>query len=434
MTADVRPLDAIIYNTEKVELKDVIAPPYDVITDDYREKLFEKSPENIVKLILPQGDADVSNPENRYEHAHKDFQKMLDDKILIKTEKPVIFYLLQQYEYQGKTVTRKGFIAKIRNEEFDKGNILPHEYTMGGPKEDRLNLTKACKANFSQVFLVYSDKEKQIENAVDLSGKPFADVTDDAGVRNIVFKIDDEKTINLIKQVLSDKKFLIADGHHRYETSLNYRNFVNSPDPEHPSKFVMSYFTNLEDDLLIYPTHRIITKNIAPEKILAAVEKYFDIEEIPFDATTKEAAKKELVKKIDESSKTAISAGLYLKDENKFRLLRLNKNVDAILDEYKVPKVLKSLDLIVLHKVIISKELGFTDEEQSSQNGILYIKQEHEAFDMIDNKEAQASFITAFPSISQIYEIAGAGERMPQKSTYFYPKLLSGIAINPLDK
>ena len=203
MTADVRPLDAIIYNTEKVELKDVIAPPYDVITDDYREKLFEKSPENIVKLILPQGDADVSNPENRYEHAHKDFQKMLDDKILIKTEKPVIFYLLQQYEYQGKTVTRKGFIAKIRNEEFDKGNILPHEYTMGGPKEDRLNLTKACKANFSQVFLVYSDKEKQIENAVDLSGEPFADVTDDAGVRNIVFKIDDEKTINLIKQVLA---------------------------------------------------------------------------------------------------------------------------------------------------------------------------------------------------------------------------------------
>ena len=140
------------------------------------------------------------------------------------------------------------------------------------------------------------------------------------------------------------------------------------------------------------------------------------------------------MKKIDESSKSAISAGLYLKDENKFRLLRLNKNVDAILDEYKVPKVLKSLDLIVLHKVIISKELGFTDEEQSSQNGILYIKQEHEAFDMIDNKEAQASFITAFPSISQIYEIAGAGERMPQKSTYFYPKLLSGIAINPLDK
>ncbi len=433
MTIEIKPLNAIVYNQEKVNITDVIAPPYDVISDKYRDELEARSEFNFVKLILANNSTDLNDENNRYNEAYKNYKKWLDEGILVKTDKPCILYVIQNYEKNGKKITRKGFIARNRIEDFSTKNILPHEYTMGGPKEDRLNLTKKCKANFSQVFLVYSDPQKQIENAIDYTQKPFIDVTDDLGVQNIVYKIDDETTISLIQKVLSDKTCLIADGHHRYETAMNYRNFVNSPDANDPTKFVMSYFTNLEDDLLIFPTHRILTRWVEPYVLLEKVKKYFDVIDFTFDGKNKKEVKAQFLQAIEDESKNQISMGLYMKNVNKFYLLKLRENVNSILDEYEVPEVLKSLDLIVLHKTIISKELGYTQEEQMAQDGILYIKQEDEAFDMIDMGKAEASFIMAYPKIQDIKRISEAGERMPQKSTYFYPKLLSGIVINPLD-
>lgn len=433
MSIEIKPLDAIVYNQEKVDMKDVIAPPYDVISDKYRDELESRSDYNFVKLILANNSTDLNDENNRYNKAFENYQNWLREKVLVKTEKPCILYIVQKYEMNGKKITRKGFIARNRIEDFSTKNILPHEYTMGGPKEDRLNLTKKCKANFSQVFLVYSDPEKQIENAIDFTQKPFIDVTDDLGVQNIVYKIDNEKTIELIEKVLSNKTCLIADGHHRYETAMNYRNFINSSDENDSTKFVMSYFTNLEDDLLIFPTHRILTRWVEPYVLLEKVKKYFDVEDLTFDGKNKKEIKDLFLQKIEDDSKNQISMGLYMKNVNKFYILKLRENVNEILDEYQVPDVLKTLDLIVLHKVIISKELGYTQEEQMAQDGILYIKQEQEAFDMIDMGKAEASFIMAYPKIQDIKRISEAGERMPQKSTYFYPKLLSGIVINPLD-
>ena len=423
MTLEVKPLNAIIYNQKKVDIKDVIAPPYDVISDKYRDELYERSAYNITRLIL-------SSADNPYSDAAKSFKQWQSEEVLVKTDKPVILYLLQKYELNGQEVTRKGFIARNKIEDFSTKNILPHEFTMSGPKEDRLNLTKACEANFSQIFLVYSDPEKQIENAVDLSGIPLIDVTDDNGVRNIVYKIDDEKTISLIQNVLKDKTALIADGHHRYETAMNYRNFLGENANE--ANYVMSYFTNMDDDLLIYPTHRIITKWVQPYVLLESVKKYFDVKDYTFTGADKLVVKKQFLSDLEKSAQNKISMGLYMKNVNKFYLLSLRENVDNILDEYDVPDVLKNLDLTVLHKVIITKELGFTQEEQMAQDGIKYIKVENEAFDMIDLGKAEASFIMAYPKIEDIKRISEAGFRMPQKSTYFYPKLLSGVVINPL--
>ena len=197
---EVRPLNAIVYNQEKVEMNDVIAPPYDVILDDYREELYKRSDYNIVKLILAKGSKDLSDSNNRYDEAKKNFHQWLEEKVLIKLEKPCILYIVQKYTTEnGKKIERKGFIAKNKIEDFSTKKILPHEFTMGGPKEDRLNLTKKCEANFSQIFMVYSDNEKQIENSVDFSQKPFIDVTDDQGVQNLVYKIEEEKTLALIE-------------------------------------------------------------------------------------------------------------------------------------------------------------------------------------------------------------------------------------------
>lgn len=430
---EVKPLNAIVYNQEKVEMNDVIAPPYDVILDDYREELYKRSDYNIVKLILAKGSKDLSDPNNRYDEAKKNFQQWLEENVLIKLEKPCILYILQKYTTDnGKNITRKGFIARNRIEDFSTKKILPHEFTMGGPKEDRLNLTKKCEANFSQIFMVYSDPEKQIENAVNLSQKPFIDVTDDNGVQNIVYKIENEKTLALIEKVMQNKTLLIADGHHRYETAMNYRNYlkeqgINKSD----SEYVMSYFTNLDDEnLIIFPTHRIITKWIEPYVLLEKVQKYFDIKDFQFNGQNKNEVKSQFLQAIEDASQKQISMGLYMKNVNKFYLLTLRENVDDIL--INVPDVLKKLDLTVLHKVLITKEFGYSEEEQMAQDGIKYIKQESEAFDLIDSGKAEASFIMAYPKIKDIKEISEAGYRMPQKSTYFYPKLLSGIVINPL--
>ncbi len=432
---DVKPLNAVVYNQEKVNINEVIAPPYDVILEDYRQELLNRNKFNIVNLILANGSKDLSDKDNRYINAQKTFQKWLQENVLIKTEKPCIFYLLQKYEMNGKNVTRKGFIARNKIEDFSSKQILPHEFTMGGPKQDRLNLTTTCQANFSQIFMVYSDKEFLIEKAVEpiLKEKPFIDVVDDNGVQNIVYKIDDEKIIELIEKVMSDKTLLIADGHHRYETAMNYRNEMQEKgDKSEDIKYVMSYFTNMEDDLLIFPTHRIIKKWIEPYVLLEKVKKYFDVKDFIFNGKNKQQVKAEFLSAIEDANKKQISMGLYMKNVNKFYLLTLRENVDKILDEYNVPDVLKTLDLIVLHKVLISKEFGFSEEEQFNQDGIKYIKQESEAFDLIDLGKAEASFIMAYPKIEDIKRIAGKGERMPQKSTYFYPKLLSGIVINPL--
>ncbi len=419
---EIQPINAIVYNQEKVDIKDVIAPPYDVITSDYQQILYDKSPYNIVRLILAKG-------ENRYEDAKKDFLAWQENDVLTKTKKPCIFYIVQKYTTEnGKKIERKGFIARNKIETFESKKVLPHEFTMGGPKEDRLKLTSACNANFSQIFMVYSDASKTIEGLGEkiTARKPFIDTTDDGGVQNLVWIIDEPDEITLIQKVMGDKVLLIADGHHRYETAMNYSRISKSPD----AQYVMSYFTNLDDEnLIVFPTHRIIKKQIEPYVLLEAVRKYFDLEELVFDSYTKAATKKAFLERLEEENAKQITMGLYMKNVNKFYVLKLKSGALALID---APDVLKKLDLTILHELIITKELGYTKEEQMAQDGIKYIKQESEAFDLIDTGKAEASFIMAYPKMKDIKDISSAGYKMPQKSTYFYPKLLSGVAINPL--
>ena len=413
---EIQPIEALVYNTDKVEIKDVIAPPYDVIDEKYQDDLYKRSKYNIVRLILNKGD-------NKYEDAKNDFIDWKDKEILIKTKKPSIFYLIQQYKNEkGKLIERKGFIARNKIEDFSTKKVLPHEYTMGGPKQDRLNLVSATKAFFSQIFMVYRDDKQIIEKEIlpkYLAKTPFVDVCDDLNVRNIVYIIDDESDIKLIQKTLEDKTLLIADGHHRYETSMNYSKLHKENEK---AKYVMSYFTNAKDEnLVIYPTHRVIEKNIEPDKILNAVKKYYDID--------KYNSKEEFLEKIEQENKKQITTGLILKNSNDFYVLKLK---EGIKETIQAPKELQNIDLVALHELILKKELDFSQDELMAQKGIKYEKRESIAFDAI-NKGASAVFIMAYPKMDDILNVSSAGLRMPQKSTYFYPKLLSGLVINPLD-
>ena len=411
---EILPLNALVYNQNEVDIKDVIAPPYDVIDSKYQQDLYERSKYNIVRLIL-------SKEEDKYGSAKRDFENWKNENILIKTQKPSIFYIIQKYTNEkGKKIERKGFIARNKIEDFSTKKILPHEFTMGGPKQDRLNLVTATGAFFSQIFMVYNDKTQTIEKMVQkyLDEAPYMQVTDDLGVENIVYLIDDVDDIKIIQKTLEDKTLLIADGHHRYETSMNYSKL--HPENEE-AKYVMSYFTNAADEnLIIYPTHRIVEKDFSKEEILSAVKKHYDIVELN--------DKEEFLDCIEKENQKQITTGLIIKNDNKFYVLKLKKD-----EEKKVNSApsLQKLDLMVLHELILKGELGFKNEELMAQNGIKYEKKEEVSFNAI-NQGASAVFIMAYPKMEDIINISSAGERMPQKSTYFYPKLLSGIVINPL--
>lgn len=413
---EILPLRALVYNQDEVDMKDVVAPPYDVIDDKYQDELYERSKYNIVRLILAKG-------PDRYKDSARYFSEWKDEKILIPTQKPAIFYIVQKYKNEkGKIIERKGFIARNKIEKFESKKVLPHEFTMGGPKQDRFNLISATKAFYSQIFMVYEDKTQRIEKEVVkkyLSKAPYIDVTDDLGTQNIVYLIDDENDIKIIQEVLSDKTLLIADGHHRYETSMKYAQ--EHPENEY-AQYVMSYFTNAADEnLIIYPTHRIIQKDFDKDTILSCVSKYYEIEKM--------SDKDAFLDKIEEENKKQITTGLILKNDDKYYVLKLKHNVKETIAS---PKELQELDLEVLHEIILKKELNFTQDELMAQEGIKYEKKEQVAFDSVKSGDASACFIMAYPKMKDILNISRAGLRMPQKSTYFYPKLLSGIVINPL--
>ena len=414
---EILPIEAIIYNQDKVEIKDVVAPPYDVIDENYQNDLYERSAYNIVRLILAKG-------ENRYQEAKESFEDWKNENVLIKTEKPSIFYIIQKYTNEkGKLIERKGFIARNKIEDFSTKKILPHEYTMGGPKEDRFKLVEATKAFFSQIFMVYNDEKQIIENEIlpkYLAKKPLIDVVDDLDVENIVYLIDDKNDIETIQKALEDKTLLIADGHHRYETSMNYR---NAHPKNEKAKYVMSYFTNAQDEnLIIYPTHRIVEKEIGKDELLKKVEKYYDIEIL--------VDKEKFLEKIEEENQKQITTGLIIKNDKNYYVLKLKKGVNSKID---APEVLQNLDLVVLHELILKNELNYSKEELMAQDGVKYEKREALTFETVESGKATCAFIMAYPKMKDIIEISSKGYRMPQKSTYFYPKLLSGIVINPLD-
>lgn len=437
----VSPLKGITYNLDKVDIKNVIAPPYDVISEQDQEKLYNLSENNIVRLILGKIYKDDNDNNNRYTRAADDFHSWLETGALKKSSKPCIYYYIQEYTTdKGEFVSRKGFIARNRIEDFASGNVLPHEYTMGGPKADRLKVMKASKANFSQVFMLYSDPEKQVDKAFILPEKAFIDVTDPQGVRNIVYIIDDQAVINKVCALMTDKTLLIADGHHRYETAIAYRNYMREQNPDFKEddkfNFVMSYFTNLDDEnLKVFPTHRIITRKLNATELLKDLKQYFDIEEFSFNKSNKNDVRTEFTKEIEKRAEKNIVFGAYFKNVDKYYLISLREKeiVNQILEDRNVPDVLKKLDLSVLHKVVITDILGFSEEDQMKQNGIAYIKKEDEAIEAVENNAAEVVFIMASPKIQDIKEVSKAGFRMPQKSTYFYPKLLSGLVLNPLN-
>jgi len=423
--ANIRAFKGITYNPEKVKLDEVVAP-YDVIPPAYRDELYAKNPYNVIRLIL-------GREENWYQSAANYFKNWRKEGILRREQKPTFYYLVQEFSIDGVNYQRSGFISLCELVEFSKGIVLPHEKTLSKPKADRFELMKATNANFEQIFGLYYDDEKEIDKLFQetISQKPFIDVTFE-GVRNIIWKLQDEKLIDSVIQVMKDKKIYIADGHHRYETGIIYRNYRKEQEPNYTGKelynYILMYLTNVKDKgLVILPTHRGIfgLDNFDYNNFKNKVTEYFEWKEY-----TDKSESLKLLKGYDHH---AFMIKFQNKDEYVVIRLKDPNSVDKIIPG-DVSKTVKNLDVTILHSFILEQILGISKEAQAQKLNLDYEKDIDVTLNLLNDKKYQMVFILNPSKIGEVTSIANEGGTMPQKSTYFYPKLYSGFIFNPFDE
>jgi uncharacterized protein (DUF1015 family) len=406
----VRPFRGLMYNPEKVGSFDrVLAPPYDVITPSQQEELYRRSPFNVVRVILSKEPEEV-----KYQVAGETFRKWIADGILVRDDEPAVYPFYQEFVDEGRQITRKGFIAVVRLEDFETGKILPHEQTFSAPKADRLKLTIACRANLSPVFCVYSDPEGGVERRIDdevSRKKAIIDVTDGDGVRHMLWKISDPALFAQIGDKLRDLNLLIADGHHRYETALNFRNLerrhAGETNGEREYDYVMMFICRAESEgLIIKPTHRLVRnlRGLTLRELLKRAREHFEVDEIGLEELNRLGN--------NEFAVYADASGYAYR----------------LTPKHPEPVGYRNLAVMQLHRYILGSMVSVVKE-----GDVVYEKSLRNVLDLVRRGEFALAFILPPTSALDIMAVTLAGEKMPHKTTYFYPKVLSGLVFHLLD-
>jgi uncharacterized protein (DUF1015 family) len=421
--AETRPLQAVRYEPAAVgSLDAVVAPPYDVIDDELRDALCARSPFNVVEIDLPRA---ASAGDDPYLHAQTTYEHWLQEGVLVREREPSIWALTQDYVGpDGRPRTRRGFFARVRVEDYGAGRIRPHERTHPGPKEDRLRLTRATRANLSPIFSLFPDPDGAAWAALEphAAGEPFGETTDADGTVNRLWRVEDPAAIERVQAALADRELLIADGHHRYETARVYAEEVGG-EGEH--RYVLMFLCSLSDPgLTIFPTHRLLTglkDSATQERLGAAIKESFEIEPVGHD----------------ELEPPADLPGVVLgyMDAHFKQGYRLTLRDQAIADEALagMPAPYRRLDTAVLEALILRGALGMSDDDIDHKHGLDYSKDTPDAVDAVTSGRADAAFYMRGIPVDQVREVAAAGESMPPKSTYFYPKVPTGLVFNPLE-
>ncbi len=412
-----------------------IAPPYDVIDADLQDRLYKKSKYNIVQITKGKTAPSDTTGNNQYTRAAKLINEWFQAGVLKRDEKDSVYGYVQDFEIAGIKAQRISFIALAKLEELGKG-IKPHEFTLTGPKADRLNLRRATKASFGLIFMLYNDAKNVADKTIKkaMKQKPLIDFVDEQDVRHRLFAVTDIKDIDAITKMMDDKTCVIADGHDRYETALNYYKETGEPS----AQYVLTAFVNTrQKGLLILATHRLIqnVKNFNNKKFLDEVKKDFDLETFAFsDEKSKQLARQRMSDKMKaefDADKNAF--GIYTADSAFYvATLKDKKLMDAVAPDKS--EHWKSLDVAVLHKLIIEKHLGIDEKGLAEGANIEYVKDTGDGIDdcinQVDKGAKQAALFMNPTKMKQIEMVTATGERMPQKSTFFYPKVYTGLVIN----
>jgi uncharacterized protein (DUF1015 family) len=413
--ADVQPLRALHYDLAKVgSLAGVAAPPYDVIDPQQRADLAARSPYNVVRIDLPAGEPDP------YANAARTLEHWREEGAVVRDDEPALWTLTQDYTGpDGRKLTRHGVFARVRVEDYGPGRIRPHERTHPGPKEDRLRLTRATKANLSPIFSLYDDPTGAAA-AVLAAADPFDAVTDDDGTVNRLARVSDPVAIEAFQAALEPAELLIADGHHRYETARVYADEVGG-EGEH--RYVLMCLVALQDEgLTVFPTHRLI-KDTTPqtqEALGATLRDLFTVEEI------------DQAQLRPPDGDGPLTMG-YI-DAHFKRAFRLTLKDQAIADRALdgMPDAYRHLDTAVLEALVLEGPLGLTEDDIAHLRGLGYSRTDDEALQLVLSGEYDAAFLLRSTPVAQVRDVAAAGVNMPPKSTYFFPKVPTGLLFNPL--
>lgn len=416
---EIRPFRAIHYNASVLgrDLSKVITQPYDKIDANMQEEYYRRHEYNFVKLILPR-------EENRYEMAAKRLKEWKEKGIITRDDRPAIYIYTQEFELRGKKYTRRGFIAAMRLHPFEERVVLPHEKTHKGPKEDRLKMLHATKTNLEAGFVLYRD-DGRVRDIIEerIKGEPEFYGVDDYGTVTRLYRVDDEEEIKVIQDVLKDEQVVIADGHHRYETAVYFRDEMRAKVKDwkenHAFNYRMTYMVSLDDPgLIVLPTHRLLAKVKIEDEHWDKIKKYFTVEEIDL-----KDAEEFLAKNRDKNAFVAYQ------DEKAYALIRRGD-----LSEFMNPEwsdAYRSLDAVILREVIF-KILGVKDPKIDED--IYYERWIEDAVEKVNNGVAKVAFLLNPTPPSKVAEVAKNLERMPQKTTDFYPKVISGFTMMPVDE
>lgn len=413
------------YDPSLVDISDVTSPPYDVISPEDNEYFHTKHPNNMVRLILGREMPEDDEQDNRFTRAASFLDDWMAKGIVKQDDKPAIYVYEQHYETSGEAKTVRGFIALVKLQDYSDGVILPHENTLAKPKSHLAPLIRATEANLDSVYALYPDPEHTVDAILDRAAEttPAAEAVDRNGVRHRLWVIDTEDDIALITSTLDDRQIVIADGHHRYETSLAYRGEVRAasgnPESEQPCDYIMMTLINVyAPDVIVLPTHRMV-RNLPEDAVegldMALSERFVLVE----------SNKNDIVNDLRGFKGRAI--GVYKSGVAFVAVPR-----PGSLEDLPVSLALKMLDVYVLHELILDRVLGIDSEKLRQEANIVYTRDEAQAFASVDSGEYQLAFILNPMKVESILNVARDGERMPQKATYFYPKLLSGLVMRKI--
>jgi uncharacterized protein (DUF1015 family) len=434
--AKIRAFEGLRYDLSKAKHPgDLLAPPYDVIDEQQRAELAAASPYNCVHVILPVAAAGDDAPLAKYRAGAEAFRK-LQAEALIRDAKPSFYVYHQTFTSEGRTYVRKGFIALIELTRFGAGPVLPHERTLAGPKQDRLELMRACDAHLELVFGMFSDPERRWEAAVTPAlGEAVLDVEWD-DVRHGLWQVDDPAACAALTQTLADKNIYIADGHHRYETMCSFREELEAAGRGDAARWGMIYLSNLDDDgLVVLPTHRLVhaLANVDLGKLLPSLEAWFDLrqEPIPADAGA-------LRRLLRDAAVERPAFALATPGAANMTVLVLRADFDPVAAGLgALPTALQRLDVALLHELVLERGLGITKQAQADKKNLYYYKSTDAALNVARGKHSQDTdtqlvcFMNATP-VRDVVAVCDSGEVMPQKSTFFFPKIPTGLVFRTI--
>ena len=441
--AEIFPFEAYRYNLERVRLDDVVTQPYDKITPRMQERYTAASPYNLIAVEKGQHSPNDSPSDNVYTRAEKALQEWIRQGALARDARPGIYVYFQDYAVPGTAErrTRKGFIALGRLEDYSAGVIFRHEHTLAGPKADRLELLRHTRTHTGQLFMLYNDPQRRIDALIDevAARATPADARDEFDVVHRLWPVFDPAIIDQIVRAMSSQRLVIADGHHRYETALAYRDERRKKsgglDRDAPyEKSMMTFFNTHGAGLLILPTHRLV-RNLRSFDLASfrrKIDSVFEAEDYAFGG---EAARGVVYGRFRRDllagERDGRVLGMYAGGE--FTLLRLRRDADLAKLMPEVAPAQRQLDVVLLHRILLENGLGITPAAVTAEQNIVYEREMDAALNAVDHERAQIAFLLNPVEVTQVMDMALAGEVLPQKSTDFYPKLLSGLTLYRFD-